>query len=163
MFRSVYSVPLCCSVYCLWVNVYCTAESSCRPNCSLQNISYVITGQTVVKRRDTLSLLTATVTVEFTDSLLRQEVHFHNFLTCWHCTRFWNSKNVSNEEWFYMRFLKFAKSNYKLRHIRWLSVYLSVYLGSQSMQFNEFFWALLFFWKSGKEIPVSSKSDQNKR
>ena len=24
MFRSVYSVPLCCSVYCLCVNVYCT-------------------------------------------------------------------------------------------------------------------------------------------
>ena len=42
MFRSVYSVSLCFSVYCLCVNVYCTAVTGCQPNCSLQNISYRI-------------------------------------------------------------------------------------------------------------------------
>ena len=34
MFRSVYSVSLCCSVYCLCVNVYCTTATACQPNCS---------------------------------------------------------------------------------------------------------------------------------
>jgi hypothetical protein len=34
MFRSVYSVSLYCSVYCLCVNVYCTAATGCQPNCS---------------------------------------------------------------------------------------------------------------------------------
>jgi hypothetical protein len=34
MFRSKYSVSLCCSVYCLCVNVYCTAATGCQPNCS---------------------------------------------------------------------------------------------------------------------------------
>ena len=34
MFRSVYSVSLCCSVYCLCVNVYCTTATGCQPNCS---------------------------------------------------------------------------------------------------------------------------------
>jgi len=29
--RSVYSVPLCCSVYCLWVNVHCTTATRCHP------------------------------------------------------------------------------------------------------------------------------------
>ena len=36
MFRSVYSVSLCCSVYCLCVNVYCTAATGCQLNCSYQ-------------------------------------------------------------------------------------------------------------------------------
>jgi len=36
MFRSGYSVSLCCSVYCLCVNVYCTAATGCQPNCSCQ-------------------------------------------------------------------------------------------------------------------------------
>jgi len=36
MFRSVYSVSLCCSVYCLCVNVYCTTAIGCQPNCSSQ-------------------------------------------------------------------------------------------------------------------------------
>ena len=31
---SVYSVSLCCSVYCLCVNVYCTIATGCQPNCS---------------------------------------------------------------------------------------------------------------------------------
>jgi len=31
---SLYSVPLCCSVYCLCVNVYCTTATGCQPNCS---------------------------------------------------------------------------------------------------------------------------------
>jgi hypothetical protein len=31
---SVYSVLLCSSVYCLCVNVYCTAAIGCQPNCS---------------------------------------------------------------------------------------------------------------------------------
>ena len=31
---SVYSVSLCCYVYCLCVNVYCTAATGCQPNCS---------------------------------------------------------------------------------------------------------------------------------
>ena len=30
MFRSVYSVSLCCSVYCLCVNVYCTSATRCQ-------------------------------------------------------------------------------------------------------------------------------------
>jgi len=34
MFRSRYSVSLCCSVYCLCVNVYCTTATGCQPNCS---------------------------------------------------------------------------------------------------------------------------------
>ena len=34
MFRSLYSVSLCCSVYCLCVNVYCTTATGCQPNCS---------------------------------------------------------------------------------------------------------------------------------
>ena len=33
-FRSVYSVALCRSVYCLCVNVYCNAVTGCQPNCS---------------------------------------------------------------------------------------------------------------------------------
>ena len=31
---SVYSVSLCCSVYCLCVNVYCNSATGCQPNCS---------------------------------------------------------------------------------------------------------------------------------
>jgi hypothetical protein len=34
MFRSRYCVSLCCSVYCLCVNVYCTTATGCQPNCS---------------------------------------------------------------------------------------------------------------------------------
>jgi len=34
MFRSVYSVSLCCSVYCLCVNVYSTTATGCQLNCS---------------------------------------------------------------------------------------------------------------------------------
>ena len=33
MFRSGYSVSLCCSVYCLCVNVYCTTATGCQPKC----------------------------------------------------------------------------------------------------------------------------------
>ena len=33
------NVELCCSVYCLCVNVYCTTATGCQPNCSQQNIS----------------------------------------------------------------------------------------------------------------------------
>ena len=36
MFRSRYCVSLCCSVYCLFVNVYCTTATGCQPNCSYQ-------------------------------------------------------------------------------------------------------------------------------
>jgi hypothetical protein len=36
MFSSVYSVSLCCSVYCWCVNVYCTAATGWLPNCSWQ-------------------------------------------------------------------------------------------------------------------------------
>jgi len=32
--RSGYSVSLYCSVYCLCVNVYCTAATGCQPNYS---------------------------------------------------------------------------------------------------------------------------------
>ena len=31
---SVYSVSLRCSVYCLYVNVHCSAATRCQPNCS---------------------------------------------------------------------------------------------------------------------------------
>ena len=34
MFCAVYSVSLCCSVFCLCVNVYCTTTTGCQPNCS---------------------------------------------------------------------------------------------------------------------------------
>jgi len=34
MFRSGSSVSLCCSVYCLYVNVDCTTATGCQPNCS---------------------------------------------------------------------------------------------------------------------------------
>jgi hypothetical protein len=41
MFRSVYSVSVCCSVYCLCVNVYCTTATGCQPNySSIYIISY---------------------------------------------------------------------------------------------------------------------------
>ena len=41
MFCSVYSVSLCCSVYCLCVNVYSTTATLCQTNCILQiYISY---------------------------------------------------------------------------------------------------------------------------
>jgi hypothetical protein len=40
MFLSEYSVSLCCSVYCLCVNVYCTTATGCQPNCSEQILSY---------------------------------------------------------------------------------------------------------------------------
>ena len=33
-FRTGYSVLLCCSVYCLCVNVYCTTATGCQPNCN---------------------------------------------------------------------------------------------------------------------------------
>jgi len=31
MFRSVYSVSLCCSMSCLYVSVYCTTATGCQP------------------------------------------------------------------------------------------------------------------------------------
>jgi VIT1/CCC1 family predicted Fe2+/Mn2+ transporter len=34
IFRFGYSVSLCCSMYCLCVNVYCTTATGCQPNCS---------------------------------------------------------------------------------------------------------------------------------
>jgi hypothetical protein len=34
MFRSVYSVSLCCSVCCLCVNVYCATATGCQPKFS---------------------------------------------------------------------------------------------------------------------------------
>jgi hypothetical protein len=34
MFRSGYFVSLCCSVYCLCINVYCTTATECQHNCS---------------------------------------------------------------------------------------------------------------------------------
>ena len=34
MFCLGYSVSFCCFVYCLCVNVYCTAATGCQPNCS---------------------------------------------------------------------------------------------------------------------------------
>jgi hypothetical protein len=41
MFRSVYPVSLCCSLYCLGVNVYFTTATRCQPNCSeIYIISY---------------------------------------------------------------------------------------------------------------------------
>ena len=40
MFRSVYSVLLCFSVYFLCVNVYCNTASVCQPNCSWQIYQY---------------------------------------------------------------------------------------------------------------------------
>ena len=36
MFCSGYSVSLCCSVYCLCVNGFCTTANGCQPNCSWQ-------------------------------------------------------------------------------------------------------------------------------
>ena len=41
MFRCGYSVSLCCSAFCLCVNVYCTAATGCQPNCSFIYI-YII-------------------------------------------------------------------------------------------------------------------------
>ena len=40
MFCSMYSVSLCCSMYCLCVNVYCTAATGCQPNCSYKTYQY---------------------------------------------------------------------------------------------------------------------------
>ena len=34
MYDSRYSVSLCCSVYCLCVNVYCSTATGCQPDCS---------------------------------------------------------------------------------------------------------------------------------
>ena len=38
MYCPVFSVSLCCSVYCLCVNVYCTTATGCHPNCSKKYI-----------------------------------------------------------------------------------------------------------------------------
>ena len=38
MFRSGYSVSLCCSMYCLCVNVYCTTATGCQTQLQLTNI-----------------------------------------------------------------------------------------------------------------------------
>jgi len=38
MYCPVFSVSLCCSVYCLCVNVYCTTATGCHPNCSQEYI-----------------------------------------------------------------------------------------------------------------------------
>jgi hypothetical protein len=51
-FCSVYSVSLCCSVYCLCVNVYCTVATGCQPNCSQQ--IYHISCQDLIRIMDTL-------------------------------------------------------------------------------------------------------------
>jgi hypothetical protein len=40
MVYSVYSVSVCCSVYCLCVNVYCTTATGCQPKCSQQIYKY---------------------------------------------------------------------------------------------------------------------------
>ena len=40
LFSSVYSVSLCCSVYYLYVNVYCNTATGCQTNCTQQTISY---------------------------------------------------------------------------------------------------------------------------
>jgi len=45
-FRSVYSVSLCCSVYCLCVNMYCTTATGCQPNRSSQ-IYHIISYQKI--------------------------------------------------------------------------------------------------------------------
>ena len=34
MFCFVYTVSMCCSVYCLYANVYCTTATGCQPNLS---------------------------------------------------------------------------------------------------------------------------------
>jgi len=41
MFRSGYSVSLCCSMYCLFVNVYCTTATGSQSYCS-QQIYHII-------------------------------------------------------------------------------------------------------------------------
>ena len=52
VFRSVYSISLYCSLYCLCVNLYCTAATGCQPNCCKQNISYdIITVEVGIKGR----------------------------------------------------------------------------------------------------------------
>jgi hypothetical protein len=42
-------VSLCCSVYCLCVNLYCTTATGCRPNCSYQ-IYHIISIAEVKKK-----------------------------------------------------------------------------------------------------------------
>jgi hypothetical protein len=49
MFRYRYCVSFCCSMYYLYVNVYCTTATGCQPNCNYQIyiisyriISYII-------------------------------------------------------------------------------------------------------------------------
>ena len=63
MFRSRYCVSLCCSVYCLCVNVYCTTATGCQPNCSYR--IYIISNN-IISYRKTLSqcltLFTAYIT-----------------------------------------------------------------------------------------------------
>jgi hypothetical protein len=41
MYRSFYSVSLCCSVYCFCVNVYCATATGCHPQLQL-NIYHII-------------------------------------------------------------------------------------------------------------------------
>jgi hypothetical protein len=54
MFSIVYSVPLCCSVYCLCVNVYCTTATGCQPNCNKQVYQYQITLVPVLSEVDVI-------------------------------------------------------------------------------------------------------------
>ena len=57
MFRSVYSVSLCCSVYCVCVNLYCTTGSGCQPNCSYQIYDTSGTSASTLKSEDLCSVL----------------------------------------------------------------------------------------------------------
>ena len=57
MFCAVYCVSLCCSGYCLCVNVYCTTAAGCQPNCSQQNTS---TSKLSCLVPSTLSVITLT-------------------------------------------------------------------------------------------------------
>ena len=46
---------LCCSMYCLCANVYCTTASVCQPNSSYQNISYHIISYHIISYHIVLS------------------------------------------------------------------------------------------------------------
>ena len=60
MFRFGYSLSLCCSMYCLRVNVHCTAATGCQPNYSLQ-IYHIISNKIVYWHNNKWYILLFTV------------------------------------------------------------------------------------------------------
>jgi len=81
MFCSVYSVSLCCFVYCLCVNVYCTTATGCQPNCSYQiyHIIYRIVSYHIISYIISLHIVSYHI---ISISIFMKHINLTNFLLC---------------------------------------------------------------------------------